>query len=82
MEDLKLIGLSDPNTSRVKELAERYNTLPFSDHKRMFKKTKLDAISIAAPTTLHCPIVLDALEAGVDVLVEKPIADSVKNAAA
>jgi UDP-N-acetylglucosamine 3-dehydrogenase len=82
MEDVRLIGISDPNSSRVKELAARYETLPFSDHKKMLGKTNLDAISIAAPTTLHCPIVLDALEAGVDVLVEKPIADSVENATA
>jgi len=82
MEDVKLIGISDPNTSRVKGLAARYGALPFADHKKMFEKTKLDAISIAAPTTLHCPIVLDALRAGADVLVEKPIADSVENAAA
>ncbi len=82
MEDVKLIGISDPNTSGVKELAARYNTLPFSYHKKMFKKTKLDAISIAAPTTLYYPIVLDALEVGGDVLVEKPIADRVENAAA
>ena len=81
MEDVKLTGISDTNTSRVKEITARYNTMPFADHKKMFKKTKLDAINIAAPTTLHCPIVLDALEAGVDVLVEKPIADSVENAA-
>jgi UDP-N-acetylglucosamine 3-dehydrogenase len=82
MEDVRLIGISDPNSSRVRELAARYNTLPFADHKKMLEKTKVDAISIAAPTTLHCPIVLDALEAGVDVLVEKPIADSVENATA
>lgn len=82
MEDVKLMGISDPNSSRVKELATKYDTLPFADHKKMLEKTKLDAISIAAPTTLHCPLVLDALQAGVDVLVEKPIADSVENATA
>lgn len=54
MEDVRLTGISDPNSSRVKELAARYDTLPFADHKKMFEKIKLDAISIAAPTTLHC----------------------------
>ncbi len=82
MEDVKLMGISDPNTSRVRELATKYDTLSFADHKKMFERAKLDAISIAAPTTHHCPIVLDALEAGVDVLVEKPIADNVENATA
>lgn len=80
MEEVKLMGISDPNIPRVKEVASKYDTLPFADHKKMFEKAKLDAISIAAPTTLHYPIVLDALEAGVDVLVEKPIADNVENA--
>ena len=64
MEDVKLIGISDPNTSRVKELAARCNTLPFADHNKMFKKTKLNAISIAAPTTLHCPVCLMPLKQG------------------
>jgi UDP-N-acetylglucosamine 3-dehydrogenase len=82
MEDVKLMGISDPNTLRVKELATRYDTLPFADYKKMFERAKLDAISIAAPTTHHYSIVLDALEAGVDVLVEQPIADSVENATA
>ena len=31
MEDVELIEISDPNTSRIKELAARYNTLPFAD---------------------------------------------------
>lgn len=80
MEDVKLLGISDPNTSRARELAVRYETKPFADHNKMFEKLGLDAVSIAAPTTLHYPIVLDALQAGVDVLVEKPIADSIENA--
>ncbi|MCQ1535112.1 Gfo/Idh/MocA family oxidoreductase [Methanosarcina sp. KYL-1] len=82
MEDVKLFGISDPNVSRARELADRYETKPFADHRKMFEKLELDAVSIAAPTTLHYPIALDALRAGVDVLVEKPIADSIENAAA
>jgi len=40
----------------------------------------LDAVSVVVPTKLHKQVVLDALEAGVHVLVEKPIADTVENA--
>jgi len=35
MENVELIEIFDPNTSRVKELAARYNTLPFADHKNV-----------------------------------------------
>jgi UDP-N-acetylglucosamine 3-dehydrogenase len=40
----------------------------------------LDAVSIVVPTKLHKQVVLEALEAGLDVLVEKPVADSIENA--
>ena len=40
----------------------------------------LDAVSVVVPTKLHKQVCLDVLEAGVNVLVEKPIADTPENA--
>ena len=40
----------------------------------------LDAVSVVVPTKLHKQVVLDALDAGMQVLVEKPIADTTENA--
>lgn len=52
----------------------------FRDHVRMFAEASLDAVLIATPTQSHVEIALAALEQGLHVLMEKPIAMSVGQA--
>jgi len=52
----------------------------FPDYKRMILEVKLDAVAVNTPDGFHKDPVVCALEAGVDVLVPKPLADSVKDA--
>jgi UDP-N-acetylglucosamine 3-dehydrogenase len=79
MEDVKLAGISDVDRDRVEAIALQFNTKPFTDYKEMFAEG-LDAVSVVVPTKLHTQVVLDALKAGLHVLVEKPIADTLENA--
>lgn len=79
MEGVELAGISDVDFERVDAMATQFNTKPFTDYKEMFAEG-LDAVSVVVPTKLHKQVVLDALEAGLHVLVEKPIADSIENA--
>lgn len=51
----------------------------YTDAADMFAKETLDAVSIALPTHLHRPLAIQALEAGVHVLCEKPMALSVED---
>lgn len=46
----------------------------YTDAAEMFKSAKLDAVSITLPTYLHKQYTIMALEAGLDVLCEKPMA--------
>lgn len=48
------------------------NATEFGDHRKLLD-TKLDAVLIATPDHWHCPIAIDALNAGKDVYVEKPL---------
>ncbi len=78
MQEVEVAGICDINKERAKHLAKIYNTTPYFNHKELLKR--VEAVSIAVPTTLHAKIALDAIDQGVHVLVEKPIADSLENA--
>ena len=81
MPDVKLVGISDIDAELVKGLAKQYNTRPFTDYNKLLAEG-LDAVSIVVPTKMHKDVAINALKAGSNVLVEKPIADSVENAEA
>jgi predicted dehydrogenase len=55
----------------------------YSDYREMLKKEKeLDAVDICTPNGLHAPATIAAFEAGKHVMVEKPMAMTVKEAQA
>ena len=56
------------------------HTLTGANYRELFGK--VDAVSIAVPTVDHVQVGLDCLEHGIDILVEKPIAATLEQAAA
>ena len=79
MNNVELVGIADVDENRVNSLTKQYNTEGFTDYRQLFEQD-LDAVSIVVPTKMHRQVVIEALEAGLDVLVEKPIADTIENA--
>jgi predicted dehydrogenase len=75
---VKLIGVADSRPGRAKQIAEPLGTQPFLDY-RVFMG-KVDAVSIATPTTTHAEIGEQFLREGIHVLVEKPISHSLETA--
>jgi UDP-N-acetylglucosamine 3-dehydrogenase len=78
MSGVELVGIADVNETRVASLAQQYRTKGFTDYRELLKQD-LDAVSVVVPTTLHLPVAMDVINSGTDLLVEKPIADSVEN---
>ncbi|AMM53554.1 UDP-N-acetylglucosamine 3-dehydrogenase [Pyrococcus kukulkanii] len=76
---VELVGVADANFERAKEVAKKFNTIPYGDYRELAKED-LDAVSIAVPTSLHREVALEFIESGVNVLIEKPIADSIEGA--
>ena len=67
--------------------AERYaknNNIPafYTDYKEMFEKENLDAVSVCTWNAAHAPATIDALNAGINVLCEKPMAMNAQQAIA
>lgn len=76
--DVDLVGISDIDKKRVAELSDTFNTKGFMDYKELVKEG-IDAAVVAVPTKLHKTVCDYLIQNGVDILVEKPIADTVEN---
>jgi predicted dehydrogenase len=78
LEGVELVAVVDILESRAKEIACLYKTSGLVDYHDLVEK--IDAVSLAVPTTDHARIGVELLEHGLDVLVEKPIASTVEEA--
>lgn len=61
------------------EFADRFGTRTFEHPSELFEQD-IDAVIISSPTKFHEPVATNALEAGLDVLLEKPLAHTVESA--
>ena len=70
-----IVALCDNDRERLDFCAAKFGAKrTYTDHKKMLAEEKLDAVSITVPNHVHHVVTMDALNAGVNVLVEKPIA--------
>ena len=74
----ELVAVVDRNADRAAEVAERFGCEALSDVAAL--AGKVEAASVAVPTALHRDIGVSLLEAGIDVMVEKPIAPDLAGA--
>src|SRR5688572_7605543 len=76
--EMKIVAVADPNSHRRQKMAKQYKLdaeMCFHSWEEVFNKEKFaDAVIIATPDQLHTAPCLKALDAGYDVLLEKPIA--------
>lgn len=68
----RLVGVADLDRIRGAEIGNRFGVPHFGEYRDLLDQ--VDAVSVAVPTLQHWEVVLDCLEAGTHVLVEKPIA--------
>jgi len=78
MEGAELVGVVDTNASRAKEIAERYRTQAFFHPCDLFNRVQ--AVSISVPTPSHHAMAKDFFLQGIDVLLEKPISNTLEEA--
>lgn len=76
-----LVAAVEPDSARAKETAEKYSIPVFAGGDELLRADmKLSAASVAVPTVHHHAVASELLEAGVDVLVEKPISATLAEA--
>lgn len=78
LKDVELVGVADVNVERGLDTASKYRVRFFEDYRELLNL--VDAVCVAVPTLLHYAVGMTCLEAGVHVLMEKPIAASISEA--
>ena len=81
IERVEIRAICDPNIKAAERLAEKYN-IPevYEDYNEMLEKSELDFISVCTPNCFHMPVTVRALEKGVHVHCEKPLAMNAEEA--
>lgn len=76
LDGFALAGIADP-TEAGKQYANALGVPWFDDIPHLLASARPDAVIVATPNQTHMPIAVQALEAGIPVLVEKPVASTV-----
>src|SRR5690606_23410624 len=78
MPGVELVAVADPNAEQARRIAEQYACDWTDDFRDVLDR--IDAASIAVPTFAHRAVGLACLQAGLPVLVEKPLASRIGDA--
>ena len=78
LSEVELVGIADINRPRSREIAKRFNTSAYYKYEDLYNK--VDAVSIAVPTPIHYQVSKDFFHRGIDVLLEKPITTTLRQA--
>ncbi|RFU71220.1 gfo/Idh/MocA family oxidoreductase [Peribacillus saganii] len=81
-EAVELAAVYDNVEERAQKVADKYSVKAFTSYEELLGSGLVDAVSVCTPNYLHAPISIEALNAGLHVLCEKPMATSVKEAEA
>lgn len=78
LPEIELIGVVDTDIHKAQSVSKKTGSNPFTQYSDLFGL--VEAVSIAVPTTLHYKVAADFLNQGIDVLLEKPITETVSEA--
>jgi predicted dehydrogenase len=79
LSGVQLVAVADIDLSRARDIAAQYGGSPYADARDVLA-AGVDAVTIAAPTALHAEVATPFVEAGIPVLIEKPITASLAEA--
>jgi predicted dehydrogenase len=78
---VRLVGVVDPDTARADAVAREFGCRGFGSIEQLtVTHSEVQAASVAVPTSQHLNAARQLMEAGIDVLIEKPLAASLAEA--
>src|SRR2546429_3748529 len=74
---VEIVGVADPDETRAKALAAQFGIAHVYPSLAAMAEAKPNVIHVLTPPAYHAPLVLEALDMGCHVFVEKPMAETV-----
>ncbi|MBO4458984.1 MAG: Gfo/Idh/MocA family oxidoreductase [Butyrivibrio sp.] len=81
--NLEFVAMCDISPEVMKEKSDKFglqHVKKYTDYKEMLKEEKPELVAIATESGKHASIALDCIEAGCNLIIEKPIALSIEDA--
>ncbi len=78
LDHVRLVGVYDTDSAQAARIATSLGTIAFRDLDQLL--SQIEAVTVAVPTPAHAEVGLRALERGVPVLMEKPLASTLVEA--
>ena len=83
LDKVQIVGICDKDVSRITSLAERYGFTGYTaydDYNTAIAECECDLVDICMPNFLHHDVAIKAMNAGKDIICEKPLATTVEDA--
>jgi len=81
-EGIDLVGVAETCESTLQRAMHRFHVEGYTDYRQMIDKTHPDLVAVVVPTHLHFEVASYALDRDINVLIEKPITSTIKEALA
>lgn len=78
LQNSKLVGVADFDKNAADGIANKYNTKAYYDFEELLDRERPDVVTLSVPTIFHHDIALNIINRGIPLLIEKPIAFTVK----
>lgn len=72
--EVELVGIFDPDRERLGQRSDAWGVPAYPSVEEVLADPDIDAVHVLTPSELHADLGVEAMEAGKDVLVEKPVA--------
>lgn len=72
-DDVRIVALAEDDPAIRETFRERLGVTAYADYREMLARESLDAVGVIAVNNAKAPIVVDCLDAGLDVVADKPL---------
>lgn len=80
MNEVELVAVVDVSQEKANALAQRLGTQGYCDCNAVIERGDIDVVDVCVPDSMHTAVVLKAISCNKHILIEKPLADTIKNA--